>query len=58
MTGITSSASRVSCHDITSRTASENVTRMAADTNWSRPHCTSSDIDSMSAVMRDTRTPA
>ena len=58
MTGNTSSASNVSCHDMISSTTSANVTNSAADTNCSRPHCTSSLIDSMSAVMRDTSTPA
>jgi hypothetical protein len=58
MNGTTSSASSVSCHDIRSRTTSANVSSNVAATNWSNPHCTSSDIDSMSAVMRDTSTPA
>ena len=55
--GITSIATSVSCHDRKMRSTNENVISRPAVTNWRRPHCTSSDIDSMSAVMRAISTP-
>ena len=54
---MTSSPTMVSCHDIASISTSAKTTSRIAETNCSRPHCTSSDIDSMSAVMRETSTP-
>ena len=57
MIGSTIRATSVSCHESRNSTTSENVSRIAAATNCSTPHCTSSASDSMSAVIRDTSTP-
>ena len=56
--GNTASAINVSCHDITNSTQIATSSKIPAETNCKSPHCTSSDIDSISAVIRATRTPA
>ena len=57
MIGSTSSATSVSCHDRTNSTTSENDEQDRRRDELQQPHCTSSAIDSMSAVIRDTSTP-
>ena len=58
MNGKTMRVMRVSSHDSENNRKNARNSSSAEEMNCIRPNCTSSDIDSTSAVMRDTRTPA
>ena len=58
ITGTTSMQTSVNCQEYTNSRANVKTMSSAADRNCCRPNCTSSPIESMSAVMRETSTPA
>jgi hypothetical protein len=58
ITGSTSRQMSVSCTDIRNSSTNVRTSSSVAETNCRSPNCTSSLIESISDVSRETRTPA